>query len=82
MSALGYRRVELRESRGTMRWVASVRAKRAESGRWNLSAVAEALGCEEESEDATHRLTATILIRLSPFYEDQLARLTGGFASS
>jgi len=35
MSALGCRRVELRGSRGTMRWVAFVRAERAEGGRWN-----------------------------------------------
>jgi len=53
-----------------------------EGGEWEVelvSAVAEALGSEEESEDAVHRLTATLafLIRLSPFYEDQLAPLLG-----
>jgi len=56
-----------------------------EGGGWEVelvSAVAEALGSEEESEGAAHRPAATILIRLSPFYEDQLAPLTGGFASS
>jgi len=57
-----------------------MRAKRMESGRWTGECrcrAAEALGSEEESEDAVHRLTATLafLIRLSPFYEDQLAPL-------
>jgi thiol-disulfide isomerase/thioredoxin len=51
-----------------------------EDGEWEVelvSAVAEALAGEEESEDAVHRLTATLafLIRLSPFYEDQLVPL-------
>ncbi|KAI0297630.1 hypothetical protein BC826DRAFT_1184547 [Russula brevipes] len=49
-----------------------------EDGEWEMelvSAVAEALGSEEESEGA--ELTATLLIRLSPFYEDQLAPLLG-----
>ncbi|KAI0300183.1 PUL domain-containing protein [Russula brevipes] len=51
-----------------------------EDGEWEMelvSAVAEALGSEDESEDAVHRLTATLafLIRLSPFYDDQLAPL-------
>ncbi|KAI0279227.1 PUL domain-containing protein [Russula aff. rugulosa BPL654] len=53
-----------------------------EDGEWEVelvSAVAEALAGEEESEDAVHRLTATLgfLIRLSPFYEDQLVPLLG-----
>lgn len=51
-----------------------------EDGEWEVelvSAVAEALANEEESEDAVHRLTATLafLIRLSPFYQDQLVPL-------
>jgi len=51
-----------------------------EDGEWEVelvSAVAEALANEEESEDAVHRLTATLafLIRFSPFYEDQLVPL-------
>ncbi|KAI0300179.1 hypothetical protein BC826DRAFT_664513 [Russula brevipes] len=51
-----------------------------EDEEWEMelvSAVAEARGSEEESEDAVHRLTATLafLIRLSPFYDDQLAPL-------
>ncbi|KAH9980190.1 PPPDE putative peptidase domain-containing protein [Lactifluus volemus] len=51
-----------------------------EDGEWEVelvSAVAEALAGEEESEDAVHRLTATLafLIRLSPNYEDQLLPL-------
>jgi len=51
-----------------------------EDAEWEVelvSAVTEALGSEEESEDAVHRLTATLafLIRLSPFYDDQLAPL-------
>ncbi|KAH9047716.1 DUF862-domain-containing protein [Lactarius hengduanensis] len=53
-----------------------------EDGEWEVelvSAVAEALANEEESEDAVHRLTATLafLIRLSPFYQDQLVTLLG-----
>ncbi|KAH9969699.1 PPPDE putative peptidase domain-containing protein [Russula dissimulans] len=53
-----------------------------EDGEWEaelVSAVAEALRSEEESEDAVHRLTATLafLIRLSPFYQDELAPLLG-----
>ncbi|KAI9465406.1 DUF862-domain-containing protein [Lactarius psammicola] len=53
-----------------------------EDGEWEVelvSAVAEALANEEESEDAVHRLTATLafLIRLSPFYQDQLVPLLG-----
>ncbi|KAI0304337.1 PPPDE putative peptidase domain-containing protein [Multifurca ochricompacta] len=51
-----------------------------EDGEWEVelvSAVAEALANEEESEDAVHRLTATLafLIRLSPFFQDQLHTL-------
>ncbi|KAI0260205.1 PPPDE putative peptidase domain-containing protein [Gloeopeniophorella convolvens] len=51
-----------------------------EDGEWEVelvSAVAEALAKEEESEAAVHRLTATLafLIRLSPSYRDQLAPL-------
>ncbi|KAI0248568.1 PPPDE putative peptidase domain-containing protein [Lactifluus subvellereus] len=51
-----------------------------EDGEWEVelvSAVAEALASEEESEDAVHRLTATLafLIRLSPSYQEQLAPL-------
>lgn len=51
-----------------------------EDGEWEVelvSAVAEALSNEDESEDAVHRLTATLafLIRLSPSYEDQLVPL-------
>ncbi|KAI9443300.1 DUF862-domain-containing protein [Lactarius indigo] len=53
-----------------------------EDGEWEVelvSAVAEALANEEESEDAVHRLTATLafLIRLSPFYQDELVTLLG-----
>jgi len=51
-----------------------------EDGEWEVelvSAVTEALANEEESEDAVHRLTATLafLIRLSPYYQDQLVPL-------
>jgi len=42
-----------------------------------MSAVAEAFAGKEESEDAVLRLTVTLgfLVRLSPFYEDQLVPL-------
>jgi len=61
--------------------VVGIRASE-EDGEWEVelvSAVTEALANEEESEDAVHRLTATLafLIRLSPFYQDQLVPLLG-----
>ncbi|KAI0320158.1 PPPDE putative peptidase domain-containing protein [Amylostereum chailletii] len=51
-----------------------------EDGDWEVeivSAIAQALETEQESEDVVHRLTATLalLVRLSPSFEIQLAPL-------
>jgi len=55
-------------------------ADSAEDGDWEveiISAVIEAIDREKGSEEVVHRLTACLafLLRLSPFYEDQLVPL-------
>ncbi|KAI0051384.1 DUF862-domain-containing protein [Auriscalpium vulgare] len=60
--------------------VANGMGESEEDGEWEveiISAVVEALGTEQESEDVVHRLTATLalLVRLSPIYADQLQPL-------